>query len=104
MYAKEGTLTVTCVQADDLKDVQMIGKQDPYVVATLLQPPWPAQERRTRPHNDAGRNPRWEEKQIKNRVLEFDFKGKKDGAQDAQRRRPDGQRECASWAASILRT
>ena len=67
LYAKEGTVTVTCVRGDGLKDVQMIGKQDPYVVCTLLQPPWPEQQRRTRPHNDGGRSPRWAEKFKKKR-------------------------------------
>lgn len=55
-----GTLELHLKKGMDLKDVELVGRQDPYCVVKVDR-----QSRRTKTHTDGGKNPVWEE------VLEF---------------------------------
>ncbi|GAX77412.1 hypothetical protein CEUSTIGMA_g4858.t1 [Chlamydomonas eustigma] len=54
MASIEGLLEVTLKHASDLKDVDMLGRQDPYCVITCGQ-----QQHRSKTHTDGGKNPVW---------------------------------------------
>ncbi|CAN0422422.1 unnamed protein product, partial [Ectocarpus fasciculatus] len=60
MSAKVNMVTVRVCQAQNLKKVQMIGKQDPYVRAKLLFNGHKIGECRSSTHTDGGRNPTWQ--------------------------------------------
>ncbi|KNE59214.1 hypothetical protein AMAG_03533 [Allomyces macrogynus ATCC 38327] len=49
-----GTLEVNCVAGRQLRDVEMFGKQDPYLKLALE-----TQTQKTRAHASGGRNPTW---------------------------------------------
>lgn len=51
-----GSLEVTLKQATDLKDVDFIGKQDPYCVISCGE-----RQHRSKTHDDGGKNPIWNE-------------------------------------------
>ncbi|CAM9779120.1 unnamed protein product [Scytosiphon promiscuus] len=58
--ARVNMLTVRICQAQNLKKVQMLGKQDPYVRAKLLLDGHKIAECRSSTHTDGGRNPSWQ--------------------------------------------
>ncbi|CAN0167128.1 unnamed protein product [Ectocarpus sp. 6 AP-2014] len=60
MSAPVNMVTVRVCQAQNLKKVQMIGKQDPYVRAKLLFNGHKIGECRSSTHTDGGRNPTWQ--------------------------------------------
>jgi hypothetical protein len=51
-----GKLTVTVNQANELRDMQSIGKQDPYALLKVG-----GESFKTKTHEDGGRNPKWEQ-------------------------------------------
>lgn len=55
-----GTLELHLKKGMDLKDVELVGRQDPYCVVKVDK-----QSRRTKTHTDGGKNPVWDE------VMEF---------------------------------
>uniref|UniRef100_A0A7S0WKH2 Calcium-dependent protein kinase n=1 Tax=Chlamydomonas leiostraca TaxID=1034604 RepID=A0A7S0WKH2_9CHLO len=54
--AKEGNLEVTLSHAQDLKDVEIVGRQDPYCVLTIGQ-----RNFRSKTDTDGGKHPVWNE-------------------------------------------
>jgi len=55
-------------EAKDLRDVQLIGKQDPYVQIVVG-----AQKSRTKAHNNGGKSPRWNETHFFARWPDVDY-------------------------------
>lgn len=73
---RPGKLLITAVKGDNLYNVQMIGKQDPYLICTLA----PFEIRVKGPcHSNGARNPRWEEKGIKGHIMSLDYAGMQNG-------------------------
>uniref|UniRef100_A0A7S2QUP0 Calcium-dependent protein kinase n=1 Tax=Chlamydomonas chlamydogama TaxID=225041 RepID=A0A7S2QUP0_9CHLO len=54
--AKQGQLQVTLMHATDLKDVEFLGRQDPYCVLAVGDKNF-----RSKTHTDGGKNPTWNE-------------------------------------------